>query len=134
MPREYINPPELFKHPGYTRIVKVKNPTTMIFFAGLTPADEKYQPVHPGDLRGQYIAVVEGLTLALKAAGASWDDVVFKRTYVLDVDAFLAMLKDPTLPAPWDRTRPAPSTLLGVTRLSNPGFLLEIEIVAALSD
>jgi enamine deaminase RidA (YjgF/YER057c/UK114 family) len=134
MAKEYLNPPGLYKHPGYTRIVKVTKPSTMIFIAGQTPADENYKPMHPGDLRGQYIAVIEGLSLELEAAGATWDDVVFKRTYVLDVDAFIAMLRDPTLPQPWDRERPSPSTLLGVTRLSNPGFLLEIEILAVLSD
>jgi len=46
-----------------------------------TPADDNYQPLHPGDLRAQYAAVLDGLTLQLKAAGATWDDVVF-RAYV----------------------------------------------------
>jgi enamine deaminase RidA (YjgF/YER057c/UK114 family) len=29
---------------------------------------------------------------------------------------------------------PSPSTLIGVTALSNPGFLVEVEIVAAVED
>jgi hypothetical protein len=69
MPRERPNPPGLFKHPYFTRILKVKNPATVIFMAGHTPADENYQPVHPGDLRGQYNAILDALTFQLKQPG-----------------------------------------------------------------
>ena len=131
---EKINPPELYKHPAYTRIMKVKNPKELIFLAGLTPADENYQPVTPGDMRGQYIKILEDLTLQLKAAGATWDDVVFRRMYTLDVDAFMEVLMDPEIPHPWDTQRPSPSTMIGVTRLSNPKFLIEVEILAVTSD
>jgi enamine deaminase RidA (YjgF/YER057c/UK114 family) len=134
MATEYINPPELYKHSAYSRIMKVKNPTELIFIAGQVPADDNYLPLHPGDLRAQYIAVLEGLSLELKAAGATWDDVVFRRMYALDVDAFKEVLLDPAIPHPWSREHPSPSTLIGVTRLSNPGFLIEVEIVAVLSD
>ncbi len=40
-------------------------------------------------------------------------------------------VSDPTLPLPWSREHPSPSTTIGVTRLSNPGFLVEVEIIAA---
>ncbi len=134
MATEYINPPGLYKHKSYTRIMKVKNPTELIFIAGQTPADDNYLPLHPGDLRAQYIAVLEGLSLELEAAGATWDDVVFRRMYAVDVGAFMQVLTDPTIPHPWNRETPSPSTLIGVTRLSNPGFLIEVEIVAVLSE
>ena len=98
--------------------------------AGHTPADENYQPVHPGDLRGQYKAILDALTFQLKEAGATWDDVVFRRMYAVDVPAFMEIVRDPTFQLPWHPDRPSPSTLIGVTALSNPGFLLEIEIVA----
>jgi enamine deaminase RidA (YjgF/YER057c/UK114 family) len=132
--REYINPPGLFKHPNYTRVLTVEKPSKLIFIAGQTPADENYQPVRPGDVRAQYVAVLEGLTLQLKAAGATWDDVVFRRMYVVGVPEFMKALNDKTLPVPWDPSRPSPSTLIGVTALSNPGFLVEVEIVAVVED
>ena len=134
MSTEFINPPELYKHAAYSRIMKIKNPTELIFIAGQTPADENYKPVHPGDVRAQYIAVLEGLSLELKAAGATWDDVVFRRMYAVDVDDFMKVLTDPAIPHPWNRETPSPSTLIGVTRLSNPGFLIEVEIIAVLSE
>jgi enamine deaminase RidA (YjgF/YER057c/UK114 family) len=122
MPHDYLNPPGLFHHPNYTRVLTVEKPSKLIYIAGQTPADDNYQPLHPGDLRAQYAAVLDGLTLQLKAAGATWDDVVFRRMYALDVPAFQKVLNDRTLPMPWDVNRPSPSTLIGVTALANPGF------------
>ena len=81
MPHEYLNPPGLFHHPNYTRVLPVEKPSKLlIYIAGQTPADDNYQPLHPGDLRAQYAAVLDGLTLQLKAAGATWDNVVFRRS------------------------------------------------------
>ena len=62
MERERINPPELFKHPAFTRIVTVKGPCKFIFIAGLTAADNNYKCVAPGDCRAQYINILENLT------------------------------------------------------------------------
>ena len=132
MTREYINPPGLFAHTHYTRVLTIEKPSKLIYIAGQTPAGDKYQPVHPGDLRAQYIAVLDGLTLQLKAAGATWDHVVFRRMYAVDVPAFVKVMNDSTVLLPWDKGRPSPSTLIGVTALSNPGFLIEVEIVAVV--
>ena len=136
MSRQYINPPMLFSHPNYTRVLTVERPSKLVYIAGQTPADRNYQPIHPGDMRSQYLAVLEGLTLQLTAAGASWEDVVFRRMYTVDVPALMKVMRDPTVreKQPWNAGNPSPSTLIGVTALSNPGFLIEVEIAAVLSD
>jgi enamine deaminase RidA (YjgF/YER057c/UK114 family) len=133
MTKQYINPPGLFHHPNYTRVLTVEKPSKLIYIAGQTPADDNYQPLHRGDLRAQYAAVLDALTLQLKAAGATWDDVVFRRMYAVDVSAFLKVLNDKSLSVPWDASRPSPSTLIGVTALANPGFLIEVEIAAVVA-
>jgi enamine deaminase RidA (YjgF/YER057c/UK114 family) len=129
--REEMDPPELFKHPGYKRVVTVQGDMKMIFIAGQTASDENYQCIAPGDLRAQYIHVMNNLEIQLKAAGADWDDVVFRRIFVLDVDEWGKVIFDATVPKYGDG-RP-PSTLIGVTRLSNPEFLIEIEVWAAVA-
>ena len=63
MAKQYINPPGLFHHPNYTRVLTVEKPSKLVYIAGQTPADDNYQPLHPGDLRAQYAAVLDGLTL-----------------------------------------------------------------------
>ncbi len=130
MEREHINPTGVYKHPAFTRVVTVKGPMKIIFIAGQTPSDENYQCIAPGDFRAQFIAVMESLDVQLKAAGASWDDVVYRRIFVLDVDEFLKVASDPNMPKYGDPGRPPLSTMVGVTRLSHPDFLIEIDLTA----
>jgi hypothetical protein len=49
------------------------------------------------------------------------------------VPEFIKVMNDKSVPVPWDRNRPSPSTLIGVTGLSNPGFLLEMEVLAVVT-
>jgi enamine deaminase RidA (YjgF/YER057c/UK114 family) len=126
--KQFINPPEIYKHPSYSRVITVKGPCKFIFIAGQTPSDEKYQPVCPGDYKGQYEHIIKMLTIQLKAAGATWDDVVVRRVFTLDVDALQKALRD--VKRPENKDFPPTSTMIGVTRLSNPGFLIEMDLIA----
>jgi enamine deaminase RidA (YjgF/YER057c/UK114 family) len=129
--RVELDPPELFRHPGYKRVVTVRGDMKLVFIAGQTPSDERYEPVCRGDYRGQYLQVMGNLDRQLRSAGATWEDVVYRRIFVLDVDAFAeAVVGAPGLPQYGDG-RP-PSTFIGVTRLSNPDFLVEIDLVAVV--
>jgi enamine deaminase RidA (YjgF/YER057c/UK114 family) len=130
MERQDLDPPALYRHPAFKRVVTVQGDMKLVFIAGQTPSDENYRCVSPGDYRAQYLHVMENLGIQLAAAGATWNDVVFRRLFVLDVDKFARVILDPNLPTFGDG-RP-PSTLIGVTRLSHPDFLLEIDLIAAL--
>ena len=134
MEKQFINPPGMYKHPAFTRVISVRGPMKLLFLAGQTASDENYEPVHKGDYRGQYIKVIEGLTAQLKAAGASWDDVVYKRIFVLDIDKYRAATSNPPVAVPWNTERPPGSTLIGVTRLSHPDFLIEIDLMAVTNE
>jgi enamine deaminase RidA (YjgF/YER057c/UK114 family) len=127
---ERINPAGLYEHPAFTRIVTVKGPMRLIFIAGQTPSDEHYRCVAPGDYRAQYVKVMENLEIQLEAAGASWDDVVYKRIFVLDVEAFKRVSRGPGAPQFGNPANPPPSTLIGVTQLADPAFLVEIDLLA----
>jgi enamine deaminase RidA (YjgF/YER057c/UK114 family) len=128
--KEFINPPELMRHPSYSRVVTVKGPCKFIFIAGQTPSDENYKPVHPGDYRKQYEHVMNALTVQLTAAGATWNDVVVRRVFALDVDALIKVLRDPTTKKYENAAAMPTSTMIGVTRLSNADYLIEIDLVA----
>src|SRR5690349_1676273 len=80
--REEIDPPELFRHPAYKRVVTVSGDMKLVFIAGQTPSDENYRCVAPGDYKAQWLKVMENLDVQLRAAGATWDDVVFRRIFV----------------------------------------------------
>ena len=130
--KERINPPGVYKHPNFTRVITVKSPSKMVFIAGQTPSDIDYKCVHPGDFRGQFIAVMDNLKKGLEAAGATFDDVVHRRTYVLDMDKYLAAMRGPDIPRYWNREKPPASTTVQVARLSDPCFLIEIDLLAVI--
>ena len=132
MKKTYQNPAGVFRHPGFTRIVTVEGPMRLIFIAGQTPSDENYRCVAPGDLKAQYLAVMQNLELQLEAAGAGWGDVVYRRSFVLDMDEYLRIRKDPSLPKYWNAENMPGSTTVQVTRLSDPQFLVEIDLLAAV--
>lgn len=129
---DLVNPEGVFAHPAYTGVATVTDPRKFHFFAGRTPADfETYEVVYPGDFRAQYRHVMKTLDIEMKAVGAKWEDVVYRRIFTLDVDAFLeAHLDDDEIASYWEPGKVPPSTLIGVTRLSNPEFLIEIDLLA----
>lgn len=128
---EHINPKGVFDHPAFTRVITVENPGKLIYISGTGPADESGKCVSPGDYRAQYIKVMESLETQLKAAGATWSDVVYKRAYVVDIDAHIKAIHTIDAPRFGDPKSPPPAaTLIGVTRLIDPDFLLEIELLA----
>ena len=131
MDKEYVNPAGVFKHPAYTGVVTVTDPRRFHFIAGRCAADpDDYTCTAPGNFVAQYRQVMETLDIELKAVGATWVDVVFRRIFTLDVDAFLKAATDPVIAQYWDPEKMPPSTLIGVTRLSDPAFLIEIDLLA----
>lgn len=132
MKKAFINPPDIFRHPGFSRVVTVEGPMKLIFVAGQTASDVNYRCVAQGDLRAQYIHVMETLKRLLAAAGATFDDVVYRRTFVLDVDAYKKIAADPTTPRYFKSEQMPGSTMIGVTRLSDPEFLIEVDLLAVV--
>jgi enamine deaminase RidA (YjgF/YER057c/UK114 family) len=132
MKKAYKNPAGVFRHPGFTRVVTVEGPTRFIFIAGQTASDEHYKCVAPGDLKAQYLKVMQNLEIQLKDAGAGWGDVIYRRTFVLDMDEYLRVRKDPSIPNYWKADNMPGSTSVAVLRLSDPQFLIEIDLLAAV--
>lgn len=132
MDREVIDPEGVFAHPGYAGVITVTEPQKFHFIAGRCASDpDDYSCVAPGDYTAQNRQIMKTLDIELKAVGATWADVVYRRIFTLDVDAYLAAhLPDREVSKYWEPGRPPPSTLIGVTRLSDPEFLIEVDLLA----
>lgn len=125
----HSNPAGLWSSPRLTQMVEVQG-ARMIYLSGQTPADEHYK-VSGSDVRTQANAVYDNIEIALKAAGASWDNVVKTTTYLTDA----ALIKDfrEARMARFRNMKATPAnTLLVVSRLAEPEFLIEIDVVAAV--
>lgn len=115
----------------YAYAATVESGARLIFLAGACPLEEDGTTAAVGDYAGQAAKCVETLTEALRAAGATIEDVVSTRVLV-------ASSRQSDLGAAWAVVRDAfghhdvPSTLMGVTVLGYEDQLVEIEAVAAL--
>jgi enamine deaminase RidA (YjgF/YER057c/UK114 family) len=125
----HSNPPGLWSSPRLTQVVEVQG-ARMIYLSGQAPADKDYK-VYAKDLRGQANTVYDNIEIALKSVGAGWDNVVKTTTYLTDA-ANIAALREVRLERLRNLKAPPANTLLIVSRLAEPEFLIEIDVVAAV--
>jgi enamine deaminase RidA (YjgF/YER057c/UK114 family) len=130
--KEFLNPKTLLSPPGYSHIAKV-NKGAIVYIAGQVSCNASGTLVGEGNFEAQAEQVFRNLKLAVEAAGGTMADIVKLNTYLV---AELDPSSVPKLRAIRDRhlnpeNRPA-STLVVVSRLAQPGWLVEIEAVVAI--
>lgn len=126
---EHIRPTELANNPSYTHVVTARAARTL-YISGQVAVDDQGDVVGVGDLRAQTDQTMKNLKIALDAGGATFDDVVKITIFVVDYQpdhrAVLAEVRGSYFSA----TNPPAATLIGVTALATPDFLVEIEAIA----
>lgn len=129
MPHQRLNPDTLYRAAGnvYSQIV-VSSPGKQWHIAGMVPLDTKRVLVGESDMAAQVVQVMKNIQLALDAVGATPADIVRIQVYTTDMERFLAEGRE--LLYDFFRTAPPASTLLGVTRLADPRYLVEVEVTA----
>lgn len=130
-PIQRLNPVELGPPPGYSQVVEVRA-SRMIFIAGQTAVDAHGELVGRHDFAAQAEQVFANLAAALRAAGCTAAHLVKLTVFLRDMDnlphyrdarnRFFATVSPPAAPA---------ITLVEVSRLYGPDFLIEIEAIAA---
>ena len=128
----FSNPKTLAQPPGYSYVVETTGPAKTAYFAGQLGVDTNNQFVGtPGDFRAQCAQAFENMTLALKAAGASWNNVVKINNYLVGIESNMAMFRE-VRDRYLNTKAPPASTTIGVPALARPGGLFEIEAIAVL--
>ena len=116
--------PEPFSH--YTDAVRAGN---LLFVSGCVALDSEGRLVGEGDVVAQARQVFANIGLCLSAAGASFGDVVKVTTFLTDISDRGRI--NPVRQEFFGDARPA-STLVEVSALVLPEFLIEAEAVAVL--
>lgn len=126
-----INPPELGTPPGYSQIVEV-SAKRIIFISGQTALDHDGNLAGQGDFAAQVAQVFDNLSIALSAVGCTPANLVKLTVFLTDMgnlaayraarNRFFASVTPPAAPA---------VTLVEVSKLYGPHFLIEIEAIAA---
>ena len=134
MTKEIFSPATLPPPVGYSHIAKV-NKGTLIYLAGQVSSDASGKLVGEGNFEAQAEQVFANVKIAVEAAGGTMADIVKMNVYLV---AEVGQDEVPKMRAIRDRyvnkEKPPASTLVVVTRLARPGWLLEIEAIAALDD
>lgn len=125
---ERMNPSGLSTPTGYSHVVSVRGGRT-IYIAGQVALDSQGRLVGEGDLAAQTRQVFANLDVALKAAGATFANVVKTNYYMRDAGQ-VAVVRE--VRSKYFTGELPASTLVEVPRLAQPGFLIEIEMVAVV--
>lgn len=126
------NPPELGTPPGYSQIVDL-TASRIIFISGQTALDRDGNLIGKNDFAAQAMQVFRNLAVALQSRGCSPSNLVKMTVFLTDMDQlgsyrearnrFFASVTPPAAPA---------VTLIEVSKLYGPDFLIEIEAIAAV--
>ena len=132
MPREYINPNNLFPSLpyGFSQVVIVTG-RKMVFVSGQTAWDTQKNIVGGDSVLEQARQAFRNLEKAMEAAGGTLKDIVALRIYVVDYQAECGTAVGIVLREFFSENPPA-STWIGVSALADPEFLIEIEATAVL--
>jgi len=126
---EKINPSQLHKPTDnlYAHIVRATGKATYRI-GGQVALDMEGKNIFIGNMAAQIRCCYEQATLALEGVGLTWKDVVHIYTFTTDMDEYmrheLSIVKDF-----FDDDPPA-STLIEVSRLVDPSWLVEVQVDA----
>jgi enamine deaminase RidA (YjgF/YER057c/UK114 family) len=128
---DHPRPEGLLHNAAFSQVV-VGTGTRTVYTAGQVSIDERGTLVGAGDLAAQTTQVMRNVGLALAAAGATYADIVKITTYVVNYKpehrAVIGLARAPF----FSNGTPPASTLVGVTALALPEWLVEIEAVAVV--
>jgi enamine deaminase RidA (YjgF/YER057c/UK114 family) len=135
MPKEYINPGELFPslQYGFSQIVKSSG-GTLVFLSGQVGWDKNQQMVGPDDLRAQTWQTLGNIDTAIQAAGGTLADIVSMRIFIVEEALAESRHIQDALKAFFPPEQAPATTWIGVRALANEAFLIEIEAIGVIED
>lgn len=127
----HINPDGLPKNLAFTNVIVVTGQVKTIYIGGQDAVDASGKIVGKGDIKKQTEQVLANLQTALKAGGAELEHIVKWNLYVVQgqplhpgFEAFQQF---------WgQRPDPPAITMVFVSGLANPDFLVEMDAIAVV--
>ena len=135
MPRETIQPPELFdsRKWGFSQVV-ISPPGKTVHIAGQVASDAS-ENIHGNDLESQFRKALEHVFIAIRAAGGEPDDLKALRFFIpnfepgTDTEVIGRVLVDT-----FGTENPPASSWIGVQSLAQAEYLIEVEATAIIPE
>ncbi|MEV0397987.1 RidA family protein [Polymorphospora rubra] len=125
----HINPAGLHRSPAFSQAVVVEQPAKTIYIGGQNGVDAEGRVVGP-TVGEQARQALHNLATILESEGASLANIVHWTIAVVDGHAFDEGFA--AFQQMWDPTDPPPAITVHVVAGLGPGFLVEIDAVAAV--
>lgn len=119
----------VWEPPAYSQAVKVTGGQTILYLSGQVAYDNNGNAAHAGDFRAQARAALQAVKDQVEAGGATMANIVKVNTYLTDIRHRAEY--GPIREEFFGKKMPA-STLVAVSALAQPEFLIEIEAIAVL--
>lgn len=113
----------------YNHYVRVDQPKSLIFLAGQLSRDAAGNMVGAGDMTEQTRQCIRNMETVLVAAGGGLRDIVWTTVFTTDMREFKNIVMART---EFFKDNLPTSTIVEVNHLSEPGYLIEIQAIAAL--
>ena len=126
----FSNPPGMSKPAAYSQVVEVNGPHRTVYLAGQTGIDANGK-VSEG-FRAQAMQVMENIKTALASVGGGFEHVVKLTSYLTNLEAPGAEFREVRGSYFPNKAALPASTLLQISRLANPAYLVEVEVIAIL--
>jgi enamine deaminase RidA (YjgF/YER057c/UK114 family) len=124
-----VNPETLHRNPAFSQAIAVDGAHRTVYVGGQNAVDVDGNLVGEGDVAAQAEQVARNLQAALAAAGASIDDIVRLTIYLVEPHSAFPAYE--AFQRVWGRPATPPAiSLLYVSGLFQPGFLLEVDAIA----
>jgi len=128
---QHHRPQGLLHNPNYSHTVVARGGRT-VYIAGQVPMDADGKLVGGSDLGAQTAQAMKNVGIALAAAGAGFEDIVKLTTYVVNYKPEHRAIIGKVRSASFAKGPPPASTLVGVSALAMPEWLVEIEAIAVV--
>jgi 2-iminobutanoate/2-iminopropanoate deaminase len=126
---ETFCPADVFNPPAYSQGMRVSGAQSLLFLSGQVAYDQHGGVLHRGDFKGQAREAFRALKSLVESAGGTMGSIVKINTYVTDIRYRADLV--PIRQEFFAGKSPA-STLVEISALAHPDWLIEIEAIAAL--
>lgn len=113
----------------YPQVIRVAG-RTQVYLSGMVALDAEGALIGEGDMARQAAAAYENVGRALAAAGAGPSDIVSCTVFATDLDSYRRD-GSPFAAKFFGAARPV-STVVEVTRLADPRYLVEVQVIAVV--